>query len=106
MIRSIFKYLLTTRYEFLNDNLSIGSFDVIMRNDGVKEIWCFGIKETYRNQGFGQQMLKECLDMLSNSIVELGCLKNNHRALHIYQKFGFKIVADRGDHYWMRKEVE
>ena len=106
MIRPISQYLLTTRYEFLHNNISVGSFEVIFRNDGKKEIWCFGIQGTYRNQGLGQQMLKECLNMLSGSTVELGCLKNNHLALHIYQKFGFKIVADRGDHYWMRKEVE
>jgi ribosomal protein S18 acetylase RimI-like enzyme len=106
MIRPISQHLLTTSYEFLHNNLSIGSFDVIFRNDGEKEIWCFGIQETYRNQGFGQQMLKECLDMLPNSIVELGCLKNNHRALHIYHKFGFAIVCDCGSYYWMRKEIE
>ena len=103
MIRPVSSYMLTTRYEFLHNNLPIGSFEVISRNDGEKEIWCFGIQETYRNQGFGQQMLKECLDMLSGS-VGLGCLKNNHQALHIYHKFGFVIARDCGDYYWMRKE--
>lgn len=106
MIRPISQYLLTTRYEFIHNNLSIGSFEVIFRNDGEKEIWCFGIQKTYRNQGLGQQMLKECLGILPNSIVWIGCRKNNYRALHIYHKFGFAIVRDCGDYYWMRKEVE
>lgn len=106
MLKTLTDHGYITRYEFIHNNSSFGSFDIISRNDGTKEIWSFGILQSHRNKGLGQQMLKECLDMLAGNTVELGCLKNNSRALHIYKKFGFVIVKDCGGHYWLRREVK
>lgn len=92
-------------FKFYNNDKEYGSFHIINR-DNHKEIWCFGIHSPQdRGIGLGQQMLKECLDLLSGHVIELGCLKHNDRALHIYHKFGFIIVKDCGEYYWMRKEV-
>ena len=93
-------------YKFYHNDKEYGSFRIINRC-GHKEIWAFGIyNEKDRGKGLGQKMLKECLNLLSGHIVELGCLKNNDRALHIYKKFGFTIIKDCGSYYWMRREVE
>lgn len=90
---------------FLNNGITKGSFR-IKYLDNCYEIWCFGIDSKYRGHKHGQRMLCECLQMFDDMPIELGCLKNNHRALHIYQKFGFVIVRDCGEYYWMRKEVK
>lgn len=104
MIKPIIQGHSCTKYIFLQNNIKYGSFDIVTK-DNHKEIWCFGISCLFQNQGFGQQMLKECLEMLSGHVIELGCIKGNDRALHIYKKFGFKIVEDCGGYYWLRKEV-
>ena len=104
MIKPVIQGRSCAKYVFLQDNIEFGSFDIITKDDH-KEIWCFGIKTPYHNQGFGQQMLKECLEMLSGNIVELGCVKGNDVALYIYNKFGFKIVKDCDGYYWLRREV-
>ena len=104
MIKPIVQVSSCAKYMFLQDNIEFGSFEIISKDDH-KEIWCFGIKASHQNQGLGQQMLRECLEMLSGNIVELGCVKGNDVALYIYKKFGFKIVKDCGDYYWLRKEV-
>lgn len=84
----------------------VGSFHIINKPD-CNQIWCFGIHaEQDRGKGFGQQMLLELLDKFNDMPLELGCLKNNYRALHIYNKFGFTIVKDCGGYYWLRKEVK
>jgi ribosomal protein S18 acetylase RimI-like enzyme len=104
MIKELTSYGYMAKYEFVHNNTSLGSFD-IGDKDEHKEIWCFGIYDVKnRNKGLGQLMLKECLDMLTGNTVELGCLKNNGRALHIYKKFGFVIVKDCGNYYWLRRE--
>lgn len=93
-------------FKFYNNEKEYGSFHIVNK-PSCKEVWCFGIYDPQdRGVGLGQQMLKECLEMLSGNIVELGCLKDNYRALHIYHKFGFVIVKDCGEYYWMRREVE
>lgn len=104
MIKPVMQGRSCAKYMFLKDNIELGSFEIVTKNDH-KEIWCFGIKTPYLNQGLGQQMLRECLGMLFGNIVELGCVKGNDVALHIYKKFGFKIVKDYGGYYWLRKEV-
>ena len=104
MIKPIIQGRSCVKYMFLQDNIEFGSFEIISKDDH-KEIWCFGIQTPYLNKGFGQQMLRECLEMLSGNIVELGCVKGNNVALYIYKKFGFKIVKDCGSYYWLRKEV-
>lgn len=104
MVKPIIQGRSCTKYIFLQDNIEFGSFEIVTKDDH-KEIWCFGIKISHQNRGFGQQMLRECLGMLSGNIVELGCVKGNDVALYIYKKFGFKIVKDCGGYYWLRKEV-
>lgn len=105
MIKPIIQGRSCAKYMFLQDGVVSGSFEIITKNDH-KEIWCFGIHAIQdRGKGFGQQMLKECLEMLSGNIVELGCVKGNDVALYIYKKFGFTIVKDCGGYYWLRKDV-
>ena len=60
------------------------------------------ILRTYRNQGIGKYLIKEALAALKckDSIkkIELKVLKNNHRAIHLYSIFGFKIEGELEKH--------
>lgn len=52
--------------------------------------------EEYCNIGIGGKMMEECLKWcIDNNVtqVELGVVKNNERALKMYQNFGFEIVG-------------
>ncbi|MDF2472990.1 MAG: family N-acetyltransferase [Anaerocolumna sp.] len=56
----------------------------------------FVLLEEYSNMGIGGKMMQECLKWCKdNNItqVELDVVKNNDRALKMYQDFGFEIVG-------------
>jgi ribosomal protein S18 acetylase RimI-like enzyme len=65
------------------------------------EIWSFGIMAEYRGKGLGQQAVREIISLNTDKkTIVLFCHKDNARALHIYQKLGFKIVGEyRGGKY-------
>lgn len=105
MIKPIIQGRSCSKYMFAQDGIELGGFEIITKDDH-KEIWCFGIhKKQDHGKGLGQQMLRECLGILSGNTVELGCVKSNAKALYIYRKFGFKVVKDCGGYYWLKKEV-
>ena len=91
-------------YAFYKKGKHIGVFRINNFYDQTRQIWDLSIKEEYRGQGFGQQMLKELLTKFAkNRKIALGCKKNNTIALHIYQKFGFTIVKDCNTYYWLER---
>lgn len=56
----------------------------------------FVLLEEYCNIGIGGKMMEECLKWcVDNNVtqVELDVVKNNKRALKMYQSFGFEIVG-------------
>ncbi len=56
----------------------------------------FVLLEEYCNIGIGGKMMEECLKWCNeNNVtqVELDVVKNNERALKMYQNFGFEIVG-------------
>jgi len=56
----------------------------------------FVLLEGYCNIGIGGKMMEECLKWCKNNNVtqvELDVIKNNERALIMYQDFGFEIVG-------------
>jgi RimJ/RimL family protein N-acetyltransferase len=47
----------------------------------------------YRESGIGSELLKTMIDEAKHmnlEIIELTCFANNQRALHVYEKFGFR----------------
>ena len=61
------------------------------------------VKNGYRGRGFGTALLSALLSRLKEkgySQVSLSCQKAN-RAVHLYQRLGFKAVLDRDDEYIM-----
>ncbi len=67
------------------------------------DIWHMMIDKTHQGRGYGQEALKKCLEYIdtkpfgnSNRVV-LTCNKENHAALHIYQKAGFSFTGEQDE---------
>ncbi|HZW02367.1 MAG TPA: GNAT family N-acetyltransferase, partial [Anaerolineaceae bacterium] len=59
-------------------------------------LYSFRIRETYQNQGLGTRMLRHLEDDLHRRgfrAVTLNVAKDNPRALRLYEREGFTIVA-------------
>ena len=83
------------RYKFKANNSDrdyIGSFDLWDRGNRL-EIWSFGIYREHRGNGFGQQMLREAIEVARGHKLVLYVDKDNARAIHIYKKCGFEITG-------------
>tara|TARA_B100000530_G_scaffold318931_1_gene251053 strand:+ start:18693 stop:19133 length:441 start_codon:yes stop_codon:yes gene_type:complete len=68
-------------------------------------IYNLGIKEKYRKQGYGYQLLNftiNSIQTISNIYVELR--KSNLAALNLYKKLGFEIYNERNKYYSMPTE--
>ena len=68
-------------------------------------IYNLGIKEKYRKQGYGYQLLNftiNSIQTISNIYVELR--KSNLAALNLYKKLGFEIYNERSKYYSMPTE--
>lgn len=96
-------------YWFIYNNQYIGHCDIITSCylPNAIELWGFGIQGNMRGKGCGQQFLREIIQEFNNQTIVLFVEKCNERALHIYHKFGFRIVGNYrgGDYAWeMRLE--
>lgn len=83
------------RYKFkanASDKDCVGSFDMWDRN-GHLEIWSFGIYREHRGKGLGQQMMREAIKIANGNKLVLYVEKDNARAIHVYEKCGFKITG-------------
>ena len=73
------------------------------RNHAIKLV-AFGIYGVYRGKGYGQQMLREAIEeanrIRGNRRLFLWVMRNNTKAIHIYEKHGFKITDECGQNAW------
>ena len=79
--------------------------DTVPASDGYLWFGSFRISKPYRNHGLSEQILK----LITSNKYKAGALsvnKDNEIAIHIYEKFGFKISKTRTDkeYYYMYLE--
>lgn len=63
----------------------------------VATIYSFAVDDAYKNQGIGGNLLKESINELTENNVWnilLFVNINNHSALHLYEKYGFKVIGE------------
>ena len=92
---------------FAHKGKIVGSFIIQNTGDNKRHISDLIIYEKYRNQGYGNLMVAEIIKLYENKCIplELAVLAKNLPALHLYQKYGFKIYNDEtSDVYWMKYE--
>lgn len=66
------------------------------------EIANFNVLERYQNQKIGSKLLEAFLDEAQSKKIEnitLEVKKDNYKAIHLYEKYGFKEVAIREKYY-------
>lgn len=59
-------------------------------------------RKNYRNHGIGSILFQEILKYAKQKSIEkltLEVNENNHTAIHIYEKYGFKKIATRKNYY-------
>lgn len=78
------------------DDVDIGRIYLHRRHDELRLIDIALIPEA-RNQGLGSKLLKDLLDEAQASALPISIhVENFNPALHLYQRLGFKPVADQG----------
>ena len=86
--------------EYENEVIGQCSVGLVRRNARYRhraEV-AFVILKDYCNLGIGGKMMEECIKWCKNNGVtqiELDVVKNNERALKMYQGFGFKIIGTK-----------
>ncbi|HBI94599.1 MAG TPA: N-acetyltransferase, partial [Terrisporobacter glycolicus] len=72
-------------------------------DEEIYNIWHMMIDEKYQNKGYGSKALELCVDYIkqkpfgkSNDII-LTCNMENYKAIHIYEKLGFKDTGEVDD---------
>lgn len=97
------------RYQFFDENnpteQPIGSFDLFEHKDTPSRpmyLWSFGIRDEENHfKGYGQRMLREAIAVANGKPIRLYVMRNNDVAIHVYEKFGFKIIGSyMGEMAW------
>ena len=81
------------------DNELIGEV-WILKKEGSYHLMRLGVREEYRNQGVGTWIISQIEDYIINigeSEIYLGVEKDNIKALSLYQKLGYEIIAEKKD---------
>ncbi|MCM1214000.1 MAG: GNAT family N-acetyltransferase [Lachnospiraceae bacterium] len=74
--------------------LKAGSEKIIACADILTErktIEQFEVETNLRNQGYGEKFLRFCIAQYG--IDNINVVKDNYRALHLYEKCGFKVIG-------------
>ncbi len=77
------------------DGRIIGHLVIVPTEDNKVDLTIF-IHQDYQNRGIGQQMMKLIIDYCKRAGFDgimLVTERTNMRAIHVYKKLGFKIVA-------------
>ena len=86
---------------FIKDQL-VGTFILQKNNPEVFEIMNIAVKEAFRGQGFGKQLLEAAeteVKLLGGNIIELGTGNSSIQQLAFYQKAGFRITGIRQNYF-------
>ena len=71
----------------------------------LEEYWYIGeiyLKEEYRGQGIGREVLKYEINNHKDMTICLNVYKNNAHAIELYKSLGFEITEDDEDRYIMK----
>ena len=65
------------------------------------QIVSIAVEKRYQSQGYGAKLLQYALDVMNDDVetISLEVRKSNHKAIALYQKYGFLVQAVRPDYY-------
>ena len=83
---------------FFIDDTIVGFLDYSVIYDRLEVNYIF-VKEKYRRQHIAYRLLSYIIDNYSYENITLEVNINNIKAINLYQKLGFKIIATRPNYY-------
>ena len=100
--------LIAKRPKLFGSDAVIGQVEISnLEWDAAAHVGSLGIivKKKYRDQGLGYQLIdlaiKESERLNKKQKLILSCFSNNKRALHLYEKMGFKVIGIRNRQFYM-----
>lgn len=103
-------YILSSNYIFsvLKYNNSVIGFCLSFISNIESELYKIAISKNYQNLGFGKLLLKLHLAYLTLFEVKQNYLEvniNNHKAINLYKKMGYKEVNIRKNYYFNKEDA-
>ena len=99
---ALIKYRVTIEVKwllYLIDNKIVGYLNYYLMYEKI-EIANFNVLEKYQNKGIGTKLIKYLIDNYSNvDNITLEVKSDNNKAIHLYEKMGFKRTAIREKYY-------
>ena len=84
---------------YLDNNKILGFINYYEIYDRV-EIANFNVLDSYQNKGIGNKLIKKVIELSKDKVnITLEVRRDNDKAIHIYEKNGFKKVAVRKNYY-------
>ena len=84
---------------YLDNNRILGFINYYEIYDRV-EIANFNVLDSYQNKGIGNKLIKKVIELSKDKVnITLEVRSDNDKAIHIYEKNGFKKVAIRKNYY-------
>jgi ribosomal-protein-alanine N-acetyltransferase len=84
---------------YIENDKVIGFLNYYLMYEKI-EIANFNVLDNYQNKGIGTKLIKYLIDNYKNiENITLEVRKDNIKAIHIYEKMGFKKVAIRENYY-------
>ena len=84
---------------YIKDNKILGFINYYDIYDRV-EIANFNVLDQYQNMGIGNKLIKRVIELSTNKEnITLEVRSDNEKAIHIYEKYGFKKKATRKNYY-------
>jgi len=94
-------------YVALDDNIKIGYSQIYDVTDTHLEVG-FAIHPNFQGKGYGKDLviktIEKAEEQFPNKKIVLYVKINNPKAIHIYEKFGFKKIKEVDDLFYMERE--
>jgi ribosomal protein S18 acetylase RimI-like enzyme len=78
-------------------DMLVGSVTCIIKNDHEAELMGFYVHPDYQGQGIGRKLYDLALTFSGNRDLMLDIFAHNTRSIKMYEKWGWKFDATRGD---------
>ncbi|MBP5407596.1 MAG: ribosomal protein S18-alanine N-acetyltransferase [Bacilli bacterium] len=89
-------------YFVLDIDKKVSGYIGVWIEEDHSEIINFYIDKEYQNEGFGQMLLSFVIELVKSTGINnlsLEVRESNKKAIHIYEKFGFKYSHTRENYY-------
>ncbi len=85
-------------YNYMNNDIVLGYLEIRLV-DGVIDIMNLFVNEDSRKKGIATSLMNEMIEKENYNRIMLEVNENNHEAIRLYKKLGFKEISLRERYY-------